>query len=148
MKLIERYICEACYCEIGNSSGKNNLGTNILDAVVYLGYLAITIGTLWTDGITTLPFYATVLVIARSLFVQDRMAKSVTKKGKQIAPAYQDRIANYRILIGITCVTFALAGSDLVGKVLISICYAVVAIYEFTDILIDCYEAKPVVYKI
>lgn len=148
MKLTERYICEVCYCKIGDSSGKNNLGTNILDAVSYLGYLAITIGTLWTDGIAALPFYATVLVIVRSLFAQVRMARVVAEKGKEIAPAYQNRIVLYRALIGITFVTFALAGNDLVGKVLVSICYVVVAIYEFTDILLDCYAAKPVVYKI
>lgn len=148
MNLIKKYICKACQCKIEDESGKNNIGINIADAAIYSIYLVITIGTLWTVGIRTLPFFATVLLIIRSLLDQFRLSKSFQKGGNRIAPSYHYRILIYGFLIIFIAVMYIAINNEYNRKILLTICYGVFALFEFTDILIDCFAATPLVYKV
>lgn len=147
MNMLEKYIYKICQCEIKDASGRSNIGINITDALIYSIYLTITVGTLWTVGITTLPFIATVLLIIRSLLKQLRLARTLQKGGNRLAPTYQYRILIYGFLIFFISVVYVLSKDASIGKILLTICYGIFALFEFTDILIDCYAATPIVYK-
>lgn len=147
MSLPEKYIKNICKYDIGNSKGNNNLRLNCLDTLVYLTYLTITLGTLWTEGITTLPFIATMLLIIRSLFDEYRKTQNLQKGNARLAPASQYRVIVYTCSLFFICILYFATGDEYIGKLLLTIGYVVFALFELTDILLDCYEAVPHVYQ-
>lgn len=148
VKLLEKYILNVCKCDIGNSGGKNNIKINVADMLVYLTYLAITIETLWVEGITTLPFIATMLLIIRSLFKEYRKTQNIQKGGARISPTSQNRSLIYGCSLVFIFILYFATGDEYIGKLLLTICYAIFAAFELTDVLLDCYEATPRVYQL
>lgn len=146
-KLLKAYIRKICDYEIKDASGHNNICINSIDAAIYTMYIAITIITLWTTkGITTLPFFATVLLVCRSFLKQFSLAHKIKKSGNT-APAYSARCVAYAITILFISIVYLSSSDESIGKILLTICYGIFALYEYTDLLIDCYDATPKVYK-
>ena len=79
---------DVCRYDIGNHTGSNNRIANIIDAVVYIVYLGITFLTLWINGINTLPFISTVLLIVRSFMKNLKLYNKLRSGGNNVAFAF------------------------------------------------------------
>lgn len=148
MSVLEKYIQNVCKCDIANSGGKNNIKLNFLDMLAYLTYFAITLATLWIEGITTLPFIATILLIIRSFIDEYRKSQNIQKGGARLAPASQNRALIYGCSLVFIVILYFATSDEYIGKLLLTICYVIFAVFELTDILLDCYEATPRVYQV
>ena len=141
------YMRDVCRYDIKDLTGSNNRIVNIIDAVVYIVYLGITFLTLWINGINTLPFISTVLLIIRSFLKNLKLYNKLRSGGNNVAFAFVGRMIVYAVVILFIGISYFAIGGDIVGKVLLSICYVLFALFELTDILADCFDAAPHVYR-
>lgn len=148
-KFLRWYLHSVCKYEIKDPGGTNNLVANAIDVVVYLSYLAITLYVLWKEGVATLPFFTTVLLMVRSYLKYQKLYNQMKKKynGNSVTIAFMLRRVVYLMLILIACVLVLCSTDVNIGKLVLSICYVFFAIFELTDILVDCFNAEPTVFK-
>ena len=146
--LMEVYIQKVCWCDIHNQHGTNNIWINLVDVFCYLCYLAITISTLWIEGIATLPFFATLILIIRSFLKHLKSTYNTQKNGDRIIPTHQNRVLIYGFLIVFIAIMYCTVSTAYIREILLTICYGIFALYELTDILLDCYDATPRVLKV
>lgn len=148
-ELWQWYLHSLCKYEIKDPTGRNNLIVNIFDAAVYLVYLGITIYVLWTKGVATLPFFTTVLLMVRSFLKYRKLYNKMRKKhnGDSVTIAFMVRMVIYLMLIFVACVLILCSTDVNMGKWILSICYVFFAVFELTDILVDCFSAEPIVFK-
>lgn len=143
---LEFFLSDVCKYRIANKAGNNNLIANIIDAIIYLTYIAITIFVLWKEGIATLPFIATILLTIRSFLKHLKISQVIKNKKNGIAFAHSLRMCIYSVSIFFACMLYVVIKDDNVGSMLLTLCYTIYAVFELTDILADCYEATPIVY--
>ena len=107
----------------------------------------MTVIVLWRDGISLLPFFATVILMIRSFIDYRKRHKQVKSGNNSVAIAFLVRESIYPIVILFAGVLYFSTTSDTFEKVLLSLCYSVFTVFELTDVLADCYDAVPQVYK-
>ena len=83
------------------------------------------------------------LLVVRSIFKYHKLYSHYKRSTNQIALAFKLRKTIYFTIIGFLCVLYLSIKDENIGKVLLSLCYAVSALFELTDILVDCFDATP-----
>ena len=145
-ELLKKYLNSIWKYDINDSTGKTNIGLNVFDFLLLLIYMFLTVFSLWTGGITTIPYFVTIVLALRSMLRFWKMHKKIKRNGNSIAIAYLIRIGLYffvTVILSIMYITFEETNSI---KVLLTIYYSVFAIFEITDILAECFNASPHVY--
>lgn len=130
--------------DICDFNGKHNLMLNVFDALFYLAYFTITLFVLWTVGIKTLSFYATIILIIRQML---KYLKKNNDIGNRVAIVFFVRLVAFGMITVFLTVIYIFVPNEEVTKVLLTLYYIFFALIEITDIMADCFEATPHLYQ-
>lgn len=133
--------------EIKNRKGNSCLALNICDSFLLFSYLVLVVMVLWQYGMNTMSYFVTLILSLRSLFKFWIKHKKIKSGGSSISISYIISIVVYLFLTCLLVIFYFFLTDATVTKVLLTIYYSIFALFETTDILVNCYDAEPRLYK-
>ena len=147
-KFMKKYLQSSfCQYELCDYSGKHNRGFNIWDAVLLLLYIGITIYTVWSSTVRPLTFFATIILIGRYIIGFIRKTENFTTDKYEVVLTYYFRVILLSFISVCLFIVYFSSEHNVVINAFLTVYYTVFAIFEITDVLADCYSARPRLYE-